>query len=131
MEGHFDYADLDEETREKRKKEQVAYRSKKAASTRFMIFASLINILETLVIMLVLFMLAAVLTFKVFHATGPVGQVVFQVLMVVIFIGSMILGFFVYKKTMVFLITKMGLKDKLLDDVLVHYFKEMDDNRKE
>ena len=90
--------DLDEETRAKRKKQQVEFRTKKRASTRFMLFCSVFEIIETVLIMFIMFVLSALIVFKVFNATGPTGQLVFQILLVVIFIGGMILGFIIYKK---------------------------------
>jgi len=120
----MDYKDMDEETREKRKREQVAFRTKKRNSVRFMLFSSIFEIIETVLIMFVMFIVAAFFMFKVFKATGPAGQTVFQILLIVIFLGGMVAGFFVYKACARWYIKKFKLFDKLNDDVLIHYFKE-------
>ena len=120
----MDYKDMDEETREKRKREQVEYRTKKHNSVRFMIFSSVFEIIETVLIMFILFVICAFIVFKLFKATGPAGQSVFQVLLIVIFLGGMVSGFFVYKKCARWYIKKFKMFDKLNDDVLIHYFKE-------
>lgn len=131
----MDYKDMDDETRERRKREQVAFRTKKRNSVRFMIFSSVFEIIETVLIMFVMFVIASFLTFKVFHAdpNSQLAGTIFQISLVVIFIGGMILGFFIYKKCARWYIKKFKMFDKLNDDVLIHYFKEeelgIEDNR--
>lgn len=122
----MDTPDLDEEEKARRKAESVAYRNKKRYSSIFMLCASVFEILESLAIMFVMFFIAAFFIFKVFKATGPTGQVLFQVLMILIFISGLILGFLVYKKTITWVIKKYKLEDKLLDEVLLHYTKKDD-----
>ncbi|MCQ2584954.1 MAG: hypothetical protein MJ185_05135 [Treponema sp.] len=122
----MDYKDMDEETREKRKREQVAYRTKKHNSVRFMILSSVFEIIETVLIMFVLFILTAVVFFKILKVdpSSNVAGTIFMVVLVVIFIGGMILGFIIYKKCARWCIKKFKMFDKLNDDVLIHYFKE-------
>lgn len=120
----MDTRDLDDEAKEKRKREQIAFRTKKRASVRFMLFSSLFEIFETVLIMFLLFFIVSFFFFRVFNATGPTAQTVFQILLIAIFIGGMILGFIVYKKCARWYIKKFNLKDKLNEEVLIHYFKE-------
>ncbi|MCQ2596610.1 MAG: hypothetical protein MJ181_02075 [Treponema sp.] len=124
----MDYKDLDEEAKERRKKEQVAFRTKKRNSFRFMLLSSVFEIIETVLIMFLLFVFASLLFFKVFkiNPAGGVGANIFQIVLVLIFIVGMILGFIVYKKCARWYILKFNLKDKLNDEVLIHYFKEDD-----
>ncbi len=122
----MDTPDLDEEEKARRKAESIAYRNKKRYSSIFMLCASVFEILESLAIMFVMFFIAAFFIFRVFKATGPTGQVLFQVLMILIFISGLILGFLVYKKTVTWVIKKYKLEDKLLDEVLLHYTKKDD-----
>ncbi len=76
--------------------------------------------------MFLLFVIASFLFFSVFHVNPEenVAGIIFQVVLVLIFIGGMILGFFVYKKTARWYIKKFNMKDKLNEEVLIHYFKE-------
>lgn len=120
----MDYRDLDAEAQEKRKKDQVAYRTKKRFSNNFMLLASLFEIIETLVLMCALFLLSAFLFFKVFNVSGENASNIYWGILVAIFVIGMIGGFLIYKRVIRFVIKKLNLKDKLVDDVLIHYFKE-------
>ncbi len=120
----MDTRDLDEEAKQKRRKEQIEFRTKKRASVRFMLLSSLFEIFETVLIMFLLFFIVSFILFRVFKATGPTGQTVFQILLIAIFIGGMILGFIVYKKCARWYILKFNLKSKLNEEVLIHYFKD-------
>lgn len=120
----MNYSDMDEETREKRKKEQIAFRTKKRNSTRFMLFCSLFEIVETVLIMFVLFVVSAFFVFKVFHLSDQTAQTVVSILLIVIFLGGMILGFLIYKKFVRWYIKKFHMENKLSDEVLIHYFRE-------
>ncbi|MBR1638545.1 MAG: hypothetical protein IJ688_04075 [Treponema sp.] len=119
--------DLDEETRAQRKKEQIEYRNRKKTSTIFMLAASAFEIIETLVIIIALFVLMSFLVFKVLDANQPWVQLLFQISLIVIFIGGIVLGFFIYKKVMKWAIKKFKLEDILLDDVKRHYIKPTED----
>jgi len=128
----MNYADMDEETKAKRKKEQVEFRTKKRNSFNFMLLSSLFEIVETVLIMFLMFVIAAFVIFKVFKATGPTGQLVFQIILVAIFLGGLVIGFLVYKKCIRWVIKKFNMEDKLNDDILIHYFKDEElKNRKE
>ncbi len=119
----MDYEELDEAEREKRKQEKIKWQAKKRASTLFMICTSVFEILITLIVILLLFVLSAFLVFRVFNANGETGQLVFEILSIIIFIGGMILGYFLYKIIARASIKKFHLEDKLLDEVLLHYKK--------
>lgn len=118
---------LDEQEREKHKREQIEFRTRKRNTTRFQIFASLFEIVETFLIMIILLILASVICFGVFHIgdnPNGVGIKVFQAILVLIFLGGMVLGFIIYKKAVRWYIIKFKKKDKLNKDLLIHYFKE-------
>ena len=115
--------DFDEETREKRKREQIEYRNKKRTSTIFMVIASIFEILETLALMIVMFVILAFVMLKLLNPESQVVMVLFQIMSVVIFAGGMILGFLIYKKAVRWAIKKFNLEDALLDDVKRHYIK--------
>lgn len=121
----MEYNDLDEEGKAKRKKEQVEFRNKRRLSRKFTILASLFEIVETLIIIFGLIILAAILAFSVFKIEeGSVGVNIFQISLIFIFIGGMVLGFIIYKKCVRFAIKKFKLMDKLEEGILIHYFKD-------
>lgn len=123
--------DYDEESKAKRKKEQIEFRNKKRTSSIFMFFATIFEIIETLLLIILLYIGLVLLTGKIFAPDSQAAGTFFQIGTVVIFIGGMILGFLIYKKVVVFAIKKMKLEDKLSDDVLNHYIKKTDDEIKE
>lgn len=120
----MDYSNYDKAEQEKRKKDMIAYRNKKRYSSLFMTLASIFEIIETLIIMFILFFISAFFVFKVFGLTNQTGSKIFSALLVVIFIGGLVLGFFVYKKAISWFIKKRNLEDKLLDEVLDHYVRD-------
>lgn len=123
--------DYDEESKAKRKKEQIEFRNKKRTSSIFMFFATIFEIIETLLLIILAYIALVFIISRVFPADSKVAGTIFQIGTVVIFIGGMILGFLIYKKVVVFAIKKMKLEDKLSDDVLNHYIKKTDDEIKE
>lgn len=120
----MDYQEIDEAELEKQKKAKIEYRTKKNRSTIFMILASLFEIVETLLLMLGLFLLMSLILFKSFDPQSATVRVLFEVFSVLIFIGSMVGGFLIYKAVVSLVIRKFNLQDKLLDDVLQHYVKQ-------
>lgn len=123
--------DYEEESKAKRKKEQIEFRNKKRTSNIFMFFATIFEIIETLLLIVLLYIGLVVLISKLFTPDSQVAATIFQIGTVVIFIGGMILGFLIYKKAIVFVIKKMKLEDKLSEDVLSHYIRKSDDEIKE
>ena len=119
----MDMPDWEEEEKARRKKEIVEYRTKKTRSTIFMLCASVFEIAETLILMLGLFLLMSFILFRLCDESQQAVQIAFQILSIVVFIGSMILGFIIYKLTIRAIINKFNLKDKLTDDVVSHYIK--------
>lgn len=119
--------DLDEESYKKRKLEQVEYRNKKRFSSIFMLVATAFEIVETIILMLILFILMAFILLKLFNPDNPAVQIAFQISTVVIFIGGLVLGFLIYKKAIHWVIKKFNLEEKLLEDVTSHYIKPTKD----
>lgn len=119
----MDMPDLDEEEKARRKKEAVEYRNKKHISAIFMILMSIFEIVETVLIMVLMFVLMSVLLIKVFNfdMNAAFGQITFQAMCILIFMSSMILGFLIYKKFAKFIIKKFNLEQKLSEDVIAHY----------
>ncbi|MFA6857388.1 MAG: hypothetical protein WCR31_09280 [Treponema sp.] len=104
---------------EKTKRAAFVKRSEqKHRSTIFMIIASVVEIIVTLIIMVGLYIFTAWLIYKVFKSTSPVP---FQIAYPLIFIFGMVLGFIVYKRIIRFGIDKFHLKDKIRPDIIDHY----------
>jgi hypothetical protein len=111
--GGTEYSD------EKAKREAFVKRADmKRRSTIFMIVASVVEIIVTLVIMICLYIVAAWLIYKVFKSTSAIP---FQIAYPLIFILGMVFGFMVYKKIMRFGIDKFNLRGKLQADIIDHY----------
>lgn len=116
-------SDLDEKVKEQRKKDAVDYRTKKKNSNLFLFCGSIFEVVETILIIMVLFIVFSFLMFRVFNATGDIGQKIFSIMTIVIFVGGLVLGFIVYKKVLGWVIEKFNLEDKLSKEVLDHYKK--------
>lgn len=117
----MDYQELDEEEKARRKADVIKRRKLNKNSRLFMVGMSIFEIIVTLAIIIVLFLALAFVMFRLFKATGPVAQIVFEVLSIIIFIGGMVLGFFVYKAFAKWVIKKYNLYEKINKDVLEHY----------
>lgn len=123
--------DYDEESKAKRKKEQVEFRNKKRTSNLFMFFATIFEIVETLLLILLLYIGLVLIISKLFAPDSQVAGTIFQIGTIVIFFGGMVLGFIIYKKAVVFAIKKMKLEDKLSEEVLSHYIKKSEEELKQ
>lgn len=122
----MDTPDLDEEEKARKKAEIVAYREKKRKSAMFMFAATVFEIIETLVIMVAAFLIVSFILLRVCNPDSPTVQLVFQVMTVVIFLGSIVGGFLIYKKVMRWVIGKYNLDKVLSDEILYHYYKKSD-----
>ena len=94
-----------------------------------MTVACIVEIIETLIVMLLLLVGVAFLFTKVIHVEGKIYDTIMTICMVVVFFGGLFLGFFIYKKLVTLVIKKFKLEDKLLDDVIIHYKKESKEQR--
>ena len=124
-------SDLDEKVKEQRKKDAVDYRTKKKNSNLFLFCGSIFEVVETILIIMVLFIVFSFLMFRVFNATGDIGQKIFSIMTIVIFVGGLVLGFIVYKKVLGWVIEKFNLEDKLSKEVLDHYKKKTKEEKEE
>ena len=120
----MDQQDLDEAEKKRRKEQIVAWREKRRISTLFMLGASFFEIVETILIILGLFLLSSLVFLKILDSTNPTVQLIYEISIVVVFIAGMVLGFIVYKKIIRWVIVKFGWEERLSDDVLKHYIKK-------
>lgn len=119
----------EEAEKEREKQAKIEYRKKKQFSAIFMTVACIVEIIETLIVMLLLLVGVAFLFTKVIHVEGKIYDTIMTICMVVVFFGGLFLGFFIYKKLVTLVIKKFKLEDKLLDDVIIHYKKESKEQR--
>ncbi len=109
--------------REMRMKKEIEMRNKKRNSRIFLVCGSIFEIVETLAVILLLFILFSVLIFRVFKLNEELAKTVYQFSTIVSFVGGLFGGFIIYKKCAQFVIEKFNLKDKLTNEVLGHYAK--------
>ncbi len=114
---------LDEQEKARRKQQQIEYRNKKRFSSLFLFIATIFEIIETILIILVLLIGAIAITSRFVDINTPLFSNLLGVIIIVFSLGGLVLGFIIYKKAMGWAINKFNLKDKLLDDVTSHYIK--------
>ena len=115
-------ADFSPEELERRKRDQIEYRNKKRNSTFFVLASTLIQIIETLLILVLLLAADLFVSFKIFDLNKiETGPTILQLSFFILFFVGLVLGFFAYKYTMYFIVKKFDLKGKLLDETVEHY----------
>lgn len=112
--------ELTEEEKERRKQEQIQYRTRQKTTNVFMFWSTILNVIVTfaLVIILIVF---SVIALKLLPLSNEVKTVVFNVFSIVALIGGIVLGFKINKMIGRWVINKWNLKDKLRDEVLNQY----------
>ena len=121
----MDMTQIDQEEKEARYKAELDLREKKRNSRLFIFFGSIFEIVETLLVILGLFLLFSFLIFRVFNLPEEAAKTIFQASTIISFIGGLFLGFVIYKNCANFVIEKFNLTDKLTGEVLSHYSKKV------
>lgn len=121
---------LDEEEKARHKQQQVEYRNKKRFSSIFLFIATIFEIIETFIIILLLIIGSVAITAKFVDVNSALFSNILGIIIIVFSLGGLIIGFLIYKKAMGWAINKFNLKDKLLDDVTSHYIKKNEDEEK-
>lgn len=121
---------LDEEEKARHKQQQVEYRNKKRFSSIFLFIATIFEIIETFIIILLLIIGSVAITAKFVDVNSALFSNILGIIIIVFSLGGLIIGFIIYKKAMGWAINKFNLKDKLLDDVTSHYIKKNEDEEK-
>ena len=116
MNGEMD--EFDEKEKERRKKDQIEYRTKQKTSNIFLFFGTIFEIIITLTIVMALVLLEAIIILKWMNLPDNVKGNVFQFVSVAGLIGGIVLGFMTYKALGRLVIKKFHLEDKLREDVL-------------
>lgn len=118
-------ADGTPEELEKRKRDVIRYRNLKRNSNIFVICSSIIQIVESLIILAVLLVVSLFVMFKIFHIDeNPAAAFIMQATFLILFFAGIILGFIAYRKTMHFIMTKFDFSDKLLQSTIEHFVVE-------
>ena len=107
--------EMDEKEREKRKNDQIEYRNRQKTSNLFLFIGTICEIILSLAFVFIYFVLAVLIVARI-----PEGaqQIVYNILLIIAFIGGLASGFFIYRTLGRLIIDKKGLKDKLREDVL-------------
>ena len=113
MNGEMD--ELDEKEREKRKNDQIQYRNIQKTSNLFLFIGTICEILISLAFVFIYFIIAVVIAARL-----PEGaqQIVYNILLIIAFIGGLATGFFVYRTLGRMIIRKTKLHENLREDVL-------------
>lgn len=130
MNGNMD--ELDEKEREKRKNDQIEYRNKQKASNLFLLLGTICEVILCFGFVLLFFIISVIITSRV---PENAQQIVYNILMILSFLGGLVLGFFIYRRLGRFVIKKMKLEEKLREDVLNQFktrkeFKEYYEKKK-
>ena len=119
----MDMTDAEKEERLQRQKLELERRAKKRNSRIFLFFGSIFEIVETLAVILLLFIFFSFLVLKLFKLPEAAATTIMQFSTIVSFVGGLFLGFIIYKRCARFVIEKFNLTDKLSNEVLGHYAK--------
>ena len=121
---------LNDEEKARHKQQQVEYRNKKRFSSIFLFIATMFEIIETFIIILLLIIGSIAITTRFVDVNSALFSNILGIIIIVFSLGGLVIGFIIYKKAMGWAINKFNLKDKLLDDVTSHYIKKDENEEK-
>ena len=121
---------LDEEEKARHKQEKIDYRNKKRFSSIFLFIATVFEIIETFLIILLLIIGSVAITTRFVDVNSALFSNILGIIIIVFSLGGLIIGFIIYKKAMGWAINKFNLQDKLLEDVTSHYIKKNEEEEK-
>ena len=121
---------LNEEEKARHKQQQVEYRNKKRFSSIFLFIATIFEIIETFIIILLLIIGSIAITTRFVDVNSTLFSNILGIIIIVFSLGGLVIGFIIYKKAMGWAIKKFNLKEKLLDDVTSHYIKKNENEDK-
>ena len=121
---------LNDEEKARHKQQQVEYRNKKRFSSIFLFIATIFEIIETFIIILLLIIGSIAITTRFVDVNSTLFSNILGIIIIVFSFGGLVIGFIIYKKAMGWAINKFNLKDKLLDDVTSHYIKKDENEEK-
>lgn len=121
---------LNDEEKARHKQQQVEYRNKKRFSSIFLFIATIFEIIETFIIILLLIIGSIAITTRFVDVNSTLFSNILGIIIIVFSLGGLVIGFIIYKKAMGWAINKFNLKNKLLDDVTSHYIKKDENEEK-
>ena len=113
--------ELTEEEKERRKQEQIQYRTRQKTTNVFMFWSTILNVIVTFALVIILLVVFSVIALKLLPLSDEVKTVVFNAFSIVALLGGIVLGFKINKMIGRGVINKWNLKDKLRDEVLNQY----------
>ena len=125
------YADIDrmEIEAERKRREEIIKKSELKRNTIFFtIISCIIQVILMLALMTALYILAAVLCYRVFRLESALP---IQIASPLVFVGGMIFGFILHKKIMYVIIDKLNLYDKLQKGLGDYYRPRKSRNEKQ
>ena len=125
------YADIDrmEIEAERKRREEIIKKSELKRNTIFFtIISCIIQVILMLALMTALYILAAVLCYRVFRLESALP---IQIASPLVFIGGMIFGFILHKKIMYVIIDRLNLYDKLQKGLGDYYRPRKSRNEKQ
>ena len=125
--------EMDEKELEKRKQDKIDYRKKQSTSNLFLFVGTVCEIILSFVFVLIYFILSILITSKLPESAQ---SIVYNILLILSFVGGIASGFFVYRGLGRIIIEKGNLKSKLRQDVLNQFktlkeFKADQENKKQ
>ena len=113
MNGEMD--EFDEKERERRKNDQISYRNKQKISNLFLFIGTVCEIIISFLFVIIFFILSVLITTIIPESAQ---SIVYNILLILSFVGGIALGFFVYRALGRLIIEKSNLKTKLREDIL-------------
>ena len=113
MNGEMD--EFDEKERERRKNDEIDYRNKQKISNLFLFIGTVCEIIISFLFVIIFFILSVLITTIIPESAQ---SIVYNILLILSFVGGIALGFFVYRALGRLIIEKSNLKTKLREDIL-------------
>ncbi len=113
MNGEMD--EFDEKERERRKNDQISYRNQQKTSNLFLFIGTVCEIIISFLFVIIFFILSVLITTIIPESAQ---SIVYNILLILSFVGGIALGFFVYRALGRLIIEKGNLKPKLREDIL-------------
>ena len=89
---------LDEEEKARHKQEKIEYRNKKRFSSIFLFIATVFEIIETFLIILLLIIGSVAITTRFVDVNSALFSNILGIIIIVFSLGGLIIGFIIYKK---------------------------------
>ena len=89
---------LDDEEKARHKQQQIEYRNKKRFSSIFLFIATIFEIIETFLIILLLIIGSVAVTTRFVDVNSALFSNILGIIIIVFSLGGLVIGFIIYKK---------------------------------